>query len=94
MSAVWWLLGTSVVALVVVLAAARAGRREDVAAGLVDGFRIGCRVLSGDPDPTASPADIPGLLCFPEGSDAWLCRYPAYDGHDIHIPYVEGEYLL
>jgi hypothetical protein len=60
-SAVWWLLGTSAVALAVVLAAARAGRRADVAAGLVDGFRIGCRALSGDPDPTATPAGIPGL---------------------------------
>lgn len=34
-----------------------------------------------------------GLLCLPEGIGGWLCRYPLGDGHNIHTPYVEGEYL-
>lgn len=31
------------------------------------------------------------LLCIPGD---WLCRYPADDGHSIHAPYVENEYLI
>ncbi|MGW4803086.1 hypothetical protein [Kitasatospora sp. NPDC004272] len=30
------------------------------------------------------------VLCLAED---WLCRYPADDGHPVHVPYVEGEYL-
>jgi len=49
--------------------------------------------LAAHPDRRDAGPPHTGLLCLPEGTGSWLCRYPIGDGHPTHVPYVEGEYL-
>lgn len=77
---------------------------NDATAQLTDGDRsavaefrayLARRKQQATEHPGARDAGPPhdGALCLPEGVGGWLCRYPLGDGHRVHTPYVEGEYL-